>query len=653
MGIYSMKSLCEDALLARRLAVLVFGLFLMMSGIFSFVQAQTTPEITPLPSRNLLLVPDAFVRSGPDESFVAVGRLVPEAPLTALNRSEDGRWVLIRYNRGFGWIRRDLALWAINVDNLPVLASHQTPTPSSDIPTATAFVPTATPSGNYVHVSAISAYLRGGPGLTYLRLDQLFPGEPLVPAGRNEDGSWIMIRHADGFAWIRADLGYWVDDLDALPVLTEDALTPTITNTPSGTPSSTATASITPTPTATHTDTATPTATDTATLTNTATATDTAAPTATETSTSTPEPTATDTPEPTETATDLPTETASPAPSDTPQPTETNTDAPTLTHTPEPTATDTPEPTATATDAPTETASPAPSETPTDLPTAEATDENIIAAASEAAPTETPTDTPSETPSSTPTDEPSATPAPSETPTDTPSVTPEPTETATDMPSTATDVPPTATDEPTIVAVIPADAATITLAPLPTNTDEPTAEPTATDTPNLTAVAVVVTVTAAPPTIAPTPAQETASATARVPVELLAGLAILALILIYVALYVRGASATSKYAAGFIIDRCPVCGEGHLTVETRTGRSLGIPNTRHVIRCDTCRSVLRESGGGRWRYAVDRAVNPVMYDRLNNREIREDTLRRLLDAPMDSAGTRVNPELIDDDTPQA
>ena len=40
-----------------------------------------------------------------------------------------------------------------------------------------------------------------------------------------------------------------------------------------------------------------------------------------------------------------------------------------------------------------------------------------------------------------------------------------------------------------------------------------------------------------------------------------------------------------------------------------------------------------------------------MYDRLNNREIREDTLKRLLDTP-EAGPSRVNPEIVDDE-PQA
>lgn len=189
---------------------------------------------------------------------------------------------------------------------------------------------------------------------------------------------------------------------------------------------------------------------------------------------------------------------------------------------------------------------------------------------------------------------------------------------------------------------------------MPTDTDTPIPEATATSTQDTTAVAAVITVTTAPPTptataqptLAPSAAAEESSG---VRPELVAAGALLLLIIGYVALYLRGAATAGRYAAGFVIEDCPVCREGKLSVEARTERSLGIPRTKHVVRCNHCRSVLRESGGGRWRYAVDRSANTQLYDRLNNREIREDTLKRLLDTTSESSGSRVSPEIVDDE----
>ncbi len=470
--------------------------------------APVTP--TPTPARSTLLVADAFVRSGPAEFYLPVGQVTPDSPLVPLNISADGRWVLIRYNRGFGWVRRDLAFWNVNVDALPALEAGITPSPSGV--TNTPFFPTSTPADNYISVSAVSAYVRSGPGRTYLRLSQLLPGTIIEPVGRNADSSWVLLRLPDdaGFGWIRRDLGVWFTDLQDLPVLSEDALTPTATFTPS----QTATASATPTETATSTDTPTitPTATDTA------------------THTATPEPTATDT------------------------------------ATPEPTATDTASPEPTATDTATHTASPEPT---------------IDSQAS--APLQ-PTDAPIDIPSETPTPEPTATP----------------------------------TEDRTEIAM-----AVITVTPLPPASPTPI-----------------------PP---PTPAE---SQGAGLPAEAIAAGLILLAILGYVLAYWRGMASAKRYADGFVVPVCPICQTGRLTVEGRTERNLGLPTTRHVVKCEACRSILRETSPRRWRYAVDRAANPTLYDRLNDRQISEDELRRLgtTGTPKPAANlARTPPDFVDDE----
>jgi hypothetical protein len=116
---------------------------------------------------------------------------------------------------------------------------------------------------------------------------------------------------------------------------------------------------------------------------------------------------------------------------------------------------------------------------------------------------------------------------------------------------------------------------------------------------------------------------------ASIPPEALVGGAVLVLVLGYVAFYWRGLSAGDRYADGFVVERCPVCKEGHLEVETRQVRVLGVPRPRTTVRCDNCRSVLREVRAGRWRYAVDRAANPALYNQLNGRVVSADTLRML------------------------
>jgi hypothetical protein len=97
-----------------------------------------------------------------------------------------------------------------------------------------------------------------------------------------------------------------------------------------------------------------------------------------------------------------------------------------------------------------------------------------------------------------------------------------------------------------------------------------------------------------------------------------------------------------------------VCGRGDLHVETRVDRVLGIPRPRYTVRCSNCRSTLREAGGGRWRYAVDRAANPTLYNQWNGKEIDEPTLKSLQNRAAVARQPRVRPPaqpptFVDDD----
>ncbi len=88
-------------------------------------------------------------------------------------------------------------------------------------------------------------------------------------------------------------------------------------------------------------------------------------------------------------------------------------------------------------------------------------------------------------------------------------------------------------------------------------------------------------------------------------------------------------AALERYSDGFVLEHCPVCKTGQLSVEERVDRVLGVPRVRRTVRCDTCRSLLREVGTRRWRYAVDKSANESMYQRHNNSILRENELRTL------------------------
>ncbi len=611
---------------------------------------------------NIVIPESVFVRSGPGEDFEPVGALYSGDTVLPRSISEDGQWLLIGYRRGLGWIERNLVDWADEaaLDALPVLAANVTPTPDRP-PTATLFAPTETPQQSYVLVeNAEAAYVRAGPGRGYLRLGQLLPGATVEAISRNDDTTWIMIRYEDefmdGFAWIARELVQWQDEesLQELPIILTDELTPTLTFTPSATqtasatPSDTATATdtVTPSPTATNTTTSTATATDTVTPsptatdtpTNTATATDTVTPSPTATDTPTSTATATDTVTPSPTATDTPTSTATATDTVTPSPTATATltETPSATATQTASATYTPEPTETAT----KTAPPTATAIPNEIETEEVSGQSVEVASETSTVTETSTET------HTPTLSPTRTPSPTLTDTATPTATstPQPTETV---------VPSSDTPEP---------SATDTAMPTATNTEataEVELELTGTSvealpldvTEEATEVVVVLPETEIPTLEPPTSASpdgDTDAGSGIAPEAVVAGILLVA-VLIYLVLYAQGAMASRRYADGFVIEQCPVCQRGNLHLEERGNRVLGIPRTRYAVRCDECRSVLREKSPRIWYYSVDRLENPTLYERYNGREITDGQLERLSNQTTATPGKPIPPQFVDRD----
>jgi hypothetical protein len=627
------------------------------------VNAQT--ENSDLPEVGNIVLPESiYVRTNTNRQAEPIGELRAGQYVRPVNINVDGTWVFIEFNVSFGWVNRDIIRWTDDIDNLPV-RSELDPLPTIDpvILSATPVIPTATRFVSYVSIESDKAFIRSGPGRTYDIVGQILAEDAIeYPVGRTEDSEWVMFQYEDDetgkqFGWILASLVEWFVDINEFPILSEDALTPTVTFTPSNTPTNTNTPTSTFTPTATSTSTSTATATDTPTPTETAT--NTLTPTETATDTSTPTATATNTPTPTETATNTATSTATAT--DTPTLTSTNTDTPTATATVTPTLTAT----VTASLIPSDTATTIPSATNTDTPTVTVTDTSVptITSTNTAVPTLTSTSTATVTETAVPTN------------TNTPTLTSTSTSTATDtsvptLTSTHTDVPtatstptatvtetavPTKTDTPTLTST---STSTATETSVPTNTDTPipTDTPTEEVTEEVTAIAAVVESNQPTPTrlseIEITEIQPTGDADGggRFPIEAIIGVVLFIAVLLYIALYWNGLSLADRYVDGFVVENCPVCHVGKLQVESRQERLFGIPNVKHTVRCDNCRSVLRETGNRRWRYAVDPSENPDLYDRYNGKEIKTGELASLLIQKKSSLGTQMRPEFVDDDS---
>ncbi len=183
----------------------------------------------------------------------------------------------------------------------------------------------------------------------------------------------------------------------------------------------------------------------------------------------------------------------------------------------------------------------------------------------------------------------------------------------------------TASDTPTLTATSTLTATT-TASVTSTLTATPTLTATASDTPTPSA-SPSITPTLVPPMAESIRPDEGDSGGSLSPVLLVIGMLGVTLIGIYMVLYATRSAALDRYQDGFVIEQCPVCYAGTLQLQERVYRSFGIPRVRRTVLCDNCRSVLREVGAYRWRYAVDPSANGPLYQSLNNRVIHENQLQ--------------------------
>lgn len=80
-----------------------------------------------------------------------------------------------------------------------------------------------------------------------------------------------------------------------------------------------------------------------------------------------------------------------------------------------------------------------------------------------------------------------------------------------------------------------------------------------------------------------------------------------------------------------MIETCPICG-GHLYAEEeRFGRRF--LRVRRLVRCDGCRSIMRQRGNNRWHYAIDPRPNAYLHEMFNGRVFTEPELVELLENP--------------------
>jgi hypothetical protein len=119
------------------------------------------------------------------------------------------------------------------------------------------------------------------------------------------------------------------------------------------------------------------------------------------------------------------------------------------------------------------------------------------------------------------------------------------------------------------------------------------------------------------------------------------GLAIVAgLLSLYIWRYSAGVRDARRFQGGFMVSRCPACRQGNLSLDEYVTRAFGIPRVRRAVRCDTCRSVLREVKRDLWRYTVDPAVDEAFAQEYNGQLLDEQELVRIVRARVGKGASR-------------
>jgi len=142
----------------------------------------TTPPPPPPPptgARYRVTAGSLYVREGPGTNFKAIGSLVRNDIVEALEFSADGSWTRVRRltDNLTGW---SSSQYLVKIDTTP-------PPP-----------PPPPPIGDKYRVTATRLHVRAGPGTEFASLGYIELNEVVTAIGVNADGTWRQIRRSDG-----------------------------------------------------------------------------------------------------------------------------------------------------------------------------------------------------------------------------------------------------------------------------------------------------------------------------------------------------------------------------------------------------------------------------------------------------------------------
>ncbi|HET9589985.1 MAG TPA: SH3 domain-containing protein, partial [Anaerolineales bacterium] len=150
------------------------------------VRIDTPPPPPPPPpptgERYRVTARSLYVREGPGTNFKAVGYLVRNDVVEALESNADGSWLRIRRTTD------QLTGWSSSTYLEKITTTPPPPPPPPPPPT----------TGDRYRVTATRLHVREGPGTNFPSIGYLNLNEIVTAIGANEDETWRQIRRSDG-----------------------------------------------------------------------------------------------------------------------------------------------------------------------------------------------------------------------------------------------------------------------------------------------------------------------------------------------------------------------------------------------------------------------------------------------------------------------
>jgi len=146
------------------------------------------------------------VRSGSGRNFASVGVLADGAEAHVIQRSADGKWAMIAFGSGIGWVssaylRSTNPHGAASPQPLPPTA------PQTGAQTGTQIGPEGLPLPAVYTVSGVAAndvlWVRAEPTTFSARVDNLAPNVPVVVLGMATDG-WVLVSVGQNTGYVNA-----------------------------------------------------------------------------------------------------------------------------------------------------------------------------------------------------------------------------------------------------------------------------------------------------------------------------------------------------------------------------------------------------------------------------------------------------------------